>query len=369
MQGKTVRAHVAGAIGKLSAAGASAPKTGPISSIAKTVSEVGSKLSAIPFVGGVASAAAGVADVVGNIAAFFGYSKVAEEPALVVTQNTNWNNFATLDGRESAFNAQLIPGIQLGGGPEIVGQDGEDVASFSSLFERWVFLASLAWSTQTNDTRLYHCDVTPSLVSDVDLQTMCTGGFVGLPFAQWRGDMEFCVEVICSPLHRGTLQAAWVPFGSSWSAGDPSNTALNYVWDIEPGKRKVFRVPFARAAPYLPNVPYAMSTSIRPVGAANGTFFLRVVNPIQAQVSAQQVYVLVWYRCAENMDFREPRESINNVFLATPAVFPMESVRLQGLGDADEVDEEIIEFGNSGPYAPDMVNFPGTGVRSVRALM
>lgn len=78
---------------------------------------------------------------------------------------------------------------------------------------------------------------------------------------------------------------------------------------------------------------------------------------------------MVWYRCAENMDFREPRESINNVFLATPATFPMESVRLQGLGDMDEVDEEVIEFGNSGPYAPDMVNFPGTGVRSVRALM
>lgn len=367
MQGK--RGHIAGAISKLSDAGAAAPKTGPVSSVAKVVSDVGSKLSALPFVGGVASAVSGVADVVGNIAAFFGYSKTAAEPALVTTQNTNWNNFATLDGTESAYNAQLIPGIQIGGGPELVGQDGEDVASFPSLFKRWVALASISWNTQSNDTRLYHCDVTPSLVSSLDGASLCTGGFIGLPFANWRGDMEYCVEVVCSPLHRGTIQAAWVPFGTAWSTGDPTNTALNHVWDIEPGKRKIIRVPYARAEPYMANLPYSMATAVIPSGAANGTFFLRVVNPLQTQVSGQSVTVLVWYRCAENMDFRVPRESINNLLLAVPAVSPMTDVRLQGLGDADVVDEEVVVFGSSGDYAPDMVNFPGTGVRSVRALM
>jgi len=74
---------------------------------------------------------------------------------------------------------------------------------------------------------------------------------------------------------------AWVPFGSSWSAGDPTSAALNIIFDIEVGQRKVMRIPFARMEPYLQNYIYDMNVPILPSGAANGTFFINVVNPLQ----------------------------------------------------------------------------------------
>jgi len=71
-----------------------------------------------------------------------------------------------------------------------------------------------------------------------------------------------------------------VPFGSSWSTGDPTNVAMTHVFDIEPGAQKVFRIPFSRAAPFLRNELYDMNVTILPSGASNGTFFISVVNPL-----------------------------------------------------------------------------------------
>lgn len=53
------------------------------------------------------------------------------------------------------------------------------------------------------------------------------------------------------------------------------------IFDIEVGQRKVMRIPFARMEPYLRNLIYDMNVGILPSGAANGTFFINVVNPLQ----------------------------------------------------------------------------------------
>jgi len=53
-------------------------------------------------------------------------------------------------------------------------------------------------------------DVTPGLASlagpaSTGARFFSTGGYVGLPFDYWRGDMEIMVEVLASPMHRGSL--------------------------------------------------------------------------------------------------------------------------------------------------------------------
>jgi len=74
---------------------------------------------------------------------------------------------------------------------------------------------------------------------------------------------------------------AWVPFGSGWSSGDATALTLNTVFDIEPGQKKIMRIPFSRSAPFKKNSLYDMSSTILPTGTANGTFFLVIVNPLQ----------------------------------------------------------------------------------------
>jgi hypothetical protein len=135
----------------------------------------------------------------------------------------------------------------------------------------------------------------------------------------------------------------------------------------------VFRVPYSRGAPFLRNELYDMNVSILPSGTANGTFFISVVNPLQTQVASSSVTIMVWYRACENMQFRLPRSVLLNRFQTTPATNPFEvAVKYQGaLGDgSDEAEtEELLEFGNSGEYPADGMNFPGNGFSSVRALL
>lgn len=77
------------------------------------------------------------------------------------------------------------------------------------------------------------------------------------------------------------------------------------------------RVPYMRMAPYLRNLVYDMGATIIPSGAANGTFFIRVVNPLAAPSTTSPVGITVWYRGCENMDFRQPRVSLTNYIPAT----------------------------------------------------
>lgn len=73
------------------------------------------------------------------------------------------------------------------------------------------------------------------------------------------------------------------------------------------------------------------------------------------------------------MQFRLPRTVLLNRFQATPATNAFElAVNYQGaLGDeSDDAEmEEVVEFGNSGEYPADGMNFPGNGFSSVRALL
>lgn len=184
----------------------------------------------------------------------------------------------------------MIPGIRLDKNPVLACGTEEDPAALSSIFRRWTCYTVFSWSgASAVGTRLLHLDVTPGLamlagatgtgVTD-NVRFFSAAGYVGLPFQWWRGDMEIMVEPFGTPFHRGTLQLAWVPFGSSWSAGDPTSAALNIIFDIEVGQRKVMRIPFARMEPFLQNLIYDMNVGVLPSGAANGTFFINVVNPL-----------------------------------------------------------------------------------------
>lgn len=144
------------------------------------------------------------------------------------------------------------------------------------------------------------------------------------------------------------------------------------MWDIEPGQRKIFRVPYAQEEYYSRNFITPKAPAIVPAGAWNGNIFVRVVNPLQTQNAGTTVRVLLWYRCAENMDFRMPRSVIINYFNvdSTNPVVPFDFVgTYQGLGDESPEEEEFISFGDSGATAIDAITYPGLGVRSVRALM
>lgn len=92
----------------------------------------------------------------------------------------------------------MIPGIRLDTNPTLACGTEEDPTACSSLYKRWVCYG--VWSfdhTMANDTRIMHCDVTPSLLSlahggsGSSGRFMSTAGYIGLPFEFWRGDMEF----------------------------------------------------------------------------------------------------------------------------------------------------------------------------------
>lgn len=93
----------------------------------------------------------------------------------------------------------------------LAGGGEEDPCANADLFRRWVAYSAVAWPASAGiHTILMNMDVTPGLATlagpvTTGSRIFSTGGYVGLPFDYWRGDMEFMVEVLASPLHRGAL--------------------------------------------------------------------------------------------------------------------------------------------------------------------
>lgn len=207
MQGprpKGARAMAGHVMSTLSDAGRSKPKNGPISSVAAGVQEFSKKLSTIPVVGTYASVVEGAASAVANVAAFFGFTRDLEPPRVMGVTNRGANNLGACDYVAFGERAALIPGVVME--TEGAGGTQEDIGAFPSLFKRWVLADSADWApSDPNDTRLLTFPVAPGVASNVGSGvSLCTGGYVGLPFDRWRGDMEYMVEVVCSSLHRGT---------------------------------------------------------------------------------------------------------------------------------------------------------------------
>jgi len=347
-----------------------AKDTHAVSSVASKVSDVADKLSSVPVIGPYAAAASKAAKAVGKVASFFGFTREDAEHAPTAFAIRPFTSQSHFDGDDIASKATFSLANAISIDPTMHGGTSTDEASFASLFNRWTLVKAMSWgSAAATGSTLGSLPITPSYCYNVDDQLFpTTAGFVGAPFQFWRGDMEYLIVIPVSKLHRGSLQIAWIPTGSTL-ATTITNATLNIIYDVSTGDEKQFVVGYARDRPMAVN-NFMTDSTIQNYDWTNGRLAFRVINPLSCQNASPEVNVLVFARASSNMRFAVPRTK--GFFPSvTPATSLMEvAYTLQGAsGDEDDHQPEVVELvPASGDYPMDQLLF-GESFDSVRPLM
>jgi len=359
-----------------SSEGGSHPKA---SAVAGKVAEIADKLSGVPLIGPYAETAAKAAHMGQKALSFFGFTRSSEEPTTVQVSHRSVSNVAHFEGPDASNGASLAFLNEISIDPTMAGGSSEDCLANAAMFQRWTIVKQFTWTPSAGSgdvlDSLY---VSPSYCrSDSRIMAMTTAGYVGLPFAYWRGDMEYLVILPVSKLHRGSLQVAWIPEASVISGGI-TNRTFNYIFDVTAGGDKAFRVGYARELPYLENRPITSDIAIVPQGATNGQLVFRVVNPLKSQNADGAVTCTILARAGVNMDFAVPRNAVPYYYAGDgthdPGIysFPLaNSFQLQGgaIGDEDAHETEMHDLvPSSGTYPGEQLLF-GESFASARSLM
>jgi len=348
---------------------------GKPSAVADKVGKVADVLSKVPIIGPYAQTASKVAHAASSFLSHFGFTRETAEshPVYVIGKSTS--NVAQIDGVEPNFVAALEGGNEISIDPRMMGLDGQDDASFASLFQRWTLVSQFDWgSGDLVDQVLADIPVTPSFARNTGRTVnFTTAGYVGLPFQYWRGDMEYLVVIPVSKLHRGSLQALWLSEGSTLT-GAVTNRTFNHIFDVTSGDEYAFRVGFAREQPYLENRPITAAVTIVPDGSTNGHIYFRVVNPLQCQDPSAVTTVSVFARAGVNMDFAVPRELVP--YVDNPATgihgFPLRNgitYQIGALGDEETNDVKMVDLVQSSGDFPSADLLFGEKISSARPLM
>lgn len=357
-------------------------EAGPVSRVARVVGRLAEVATSVPGLAPAATVTAHAAKVVADLAGYFGYTRENEEPPLDPVFLRGLHNTSKVDGTDIGEVVALVGDGLIAPDSTLLGVGAEeDLLSFPSLFARptLVGIHSIGVTTPVG-FEFYRIPVMPGYhltSTPYDATTYClsTPGFVGLPFANWRGDMVYHIQIVGATVHSGQVQFYWAPDDTAF-AGNVTNVLNNIIIDVTDTSEHVFRVGYASLSPYLPNEYWRAGMTVPPLGGNNGFLKARLLTPLQTQDSTNFVYILTWMSGGENLDFRVMRDNVNFPTSST-VVVPMSiqgQLRLQmrrkeALG-AEPSTQAISHHinGDTGSYPVDAINYPGSGVRSARAM-
>lgn len=351
-------------------------KTKVLSGTSSKIAGAAHMLQDVPIIGGVAGAIAGVADVATSVLSFFGFSRTNEQPVLQHSTLRTVTNVALGSGQDAADVAGFMPGNCISVDTNITGAGTEDPMAFEGIAGRWTAIANAPWSASTaTDTVLLTVPITPGFgYGDLNNLRPTGAGHIGLPFEYWRADAEIRVVVPGSVLHRGTLQAVYVPTATfPPGATSITNISLNAIMDVSSATMFDYEIGYARNAPMLPLRYWNNGFSIQPIGYSNGAIQLKVVNPLVSQNPTDTLNVVVFIRF-KNVQFAVPRTTLqwpNADDTAIVDILWEDAVSYQGKAVGDDgvamAPEKAVLVPVDGVYGVEEV-VAGESVGSLRVL-
>jgi len=355
------------------------------SHVMSQIADVMDVASNLPVIGSFAKAGGVAAHAAASVLSFFGFTREAGQKPPTPFVGRTFGNIANVDGVDISDIAGLSMDNGISIDPTLSGFAPEDCLSNVDFFQRWTLIDSYPWGTDTPPgTILLNIPVTPSLTravagSGIVTAHMMTAGFYGLPFAYWRGDMEYRLVIPVSKLHRGAIQVLWCPLGSSADGQDVTNLSFNKIFDVSDPRDHDFSIGYCREDPFLSNEVVTQDISmIVNVSSVNGFLTVKVINPLMAQTETAGTRVFLFGRAGANMKFAQPRDNVRFVdssLIPAPAVYEFyNQVSLQGneggtLGDGETMAPVMdVLVPTSGDYPSADILF-GEDIQSLRALL
>lgn len=297
----------------------------PVSAPATAMAKVASKAKTIPVIGKLAAATEIGANAVSGMAKLFGYTNT---PVIEPAKPVRSSPFPQLASGDIGFPVEKLTvdsKNELSIDPTVVGLGPDDELSIPYLVQKESYIQKVTWTnSDAVDASLFSAVVNPwffttrlnGTVRQVQPTPM---GMVSQLFNNWRGDLIFKFKFIASPFHKGRIRIQYDPLGSSMAGTTDYGMILNNtIVDLGTSREVEVRVPYQQATAWC-NVPISNSAvpytpSMRPhvSGNDNGVISMKVINVLTAPVSTASVSILVSVRGAENLEFANPCNLLNN---------------------------------------------------------
>jgi hypothetical protein len=289
-----------------------------------------------------ANLAAGIADMAGSVASFFGYSRPNQPQELTFMKPRSVSFLASGIGQDSNTVLALDPAasrdVNVGSGNLIE----EDMLAFEFWTRQWGWIYdALYQTTSTSGTLLCAIPVTP-MIASTNLVPV-PGAMPCLIASRWVGSMEYRVTISATPFHRGKLLLAYIP--SVATVTQPTiatlmNTCHTCVVDVtqstdvcvrvgwsQPGMVATMAVTNGGAFGVLPgnnntqgggyfvNASNIMATTGALLGC-NGQLILVVFDALSA-TAAGSLIVNIWARPGPDMQFGGANGSTASSYITT----------------------------------------------------
>lgn len=361
------------------------------SEVAATVAWGAAGITAtVPVLAPYAAPVAASAGLMSGILSYFGFTRETKLTQPVETMVKPGPNFVNADGPDGSHVGALFSTNGLSIDPAISGAlSAVDESSFAFINSRYTQVADLEFTVGSPTIIDYMLPVTPYMGSysgDMSYFHPTTSGFLGSRFKFWRGDIEYLIYPVLSPIHRGALQVIWQPIPTDAAiAEDLTNLSTNTILDLAAAQPYSITVGYNNDNPMCFSDFYTQDTPISSVdySTINGYLRIRSIVPITGSMCGTTVHVLVFQRSGGNMQFSAPTDLVSiegELFYAgddvimTPTlqsgVEEIESFTFQaGVVGADG--QEIVEISlipSSGNY-PMKEILSGEEVVSIRALL
>lgn len=276
--------------------------SGPISSIAATVSGVADMVSGLPIVGEVAKTVGWVADLVGGVASIFGWSKPINMDRVNRYENIPGYGYSHYDSIDNSVVLGMTASNELGK-PLDVFPTNDDEMSISHVAANPGMIRVFPWGAKdVKGTQLarFVVSVTPDTDRRVETGPNRTRAevcceYISELFRLWRGTLVFRVSVVKTAYHTGRLELLFVPNkGTDLASTLDTSNVYRYILDITNESEITIKIPFISEALLL-----EQRDSI-------GSFYIRTITQLHApEVVSDTVDVVVW-KWAENLVLSQP---------------------------------------------------------------
>jgi hypothetical protein len=299
-----------------------------ISGIASAVASAAGQLKKIPIIGPYATATQFGADLVSNVAAFFGY---CNPPILNDIMPYRQMPFPQLASTEISYPVEKMtidPKNELTIDPSPFGLKPIDELNISYLIQKESYLCTTNWlSSQAIDTVLFSAATHPCNFNNTNgtselIVQQTPACWVAQLFNYWRGSLIYRFRFIASPFHKGRVRLTFDPTGNSTTniINTSANTGAVFteVIDLSVDTNVEFTVPYNQAYafsrmlnPTQANITWSTSSSptyLYTTGIHSGTITLRVVTALTGPTSTATIPILVSVRGGPDLEYSDPKD-------------------------------------------------------------
>lgn len=298
---------------------------GQVSATASAVAGAAKSLEKAPIIGPYAMATKTVANGVGQIASYFGYTNV---PVIEDVKPIKQMPFqlASAHISEPANKLSLQPKQEIALGASQHGGDVEDELAISHFAGRTSFVVGSDWTTTAPPGEaLFTTAVNPAMFQKTASSIAHTPvSYLAQHFQYWRGSLRYTFKLVRSPYHRGRIQISWDRSATNLNVGPTVGNPNTYttIMDLDEDSEASMVVPYMQPQQFLKTFAIdntgtvIWNTTSAPAGPyparCNGVLSVRVVNRLTAPEASSSARLLVFVSAEPDFEFAAPRE-FNNV--------------------------------------------------------